>query len=188
MADLADIFKDKPAPKARLKGKKQKKAESPAAPEPAPTTTADIAACLDEDEGNGPDALEQQAHAAAAAYDVAAAKRQSYESERCKLTEEVDRQLRGLREDWEAARKRSGEATEALKEAMDKAGISKIPMRDRKPIKLKTTAGKKKPITKTWLTGKYGKQKAESIWADAPNYPPKKEVVIPPRYEDEPSD
>ena len=76
---------------------------------------------------------------------------------------------------------------------MKKEKITKIPMSDRPDIKVKTTPGKKKPITLTWLKDPegivvktYGEAAPKTIWDGAPRTDPKTTVEVPDRYEDEP--
>jgi hypothetical protein len=147
-----------------------------------PESSAEIAASLGDDE------LEAQARLAASAFDATETRKRIYEAKRDRLLEEVDQQLIEEKAEWDSARGVSEAAIKVLYSAMDKAGITKIPMPDRKPIKLKEIVGRKKPITRKWLTETYGGQRANEIWSKVPNYPNKKEVVIPPRFEDEPSD
>jgi hypothetical protein len=169
MADLADIFEMGDVEDVRPKQQRK--------------VSARIAESLSEDE----DDLESRARAAALIFDDADHKRRAFEVRRAQLMAKVEEELEPLRAEWETARDGLNEACKILLEEMEEAGIGKIPMADRKPIILKTTAGRKRPITRKWLTEAYGKQRANEIWGKAPNYPDKKEIVIPPRFDDEPS-
>ena len=133
-------------------------------------------------------AMDAQVLSAVKAFDAALSRRQSYDIERDRLMAEVEKKLSQAKDNWEEARVVSDAATAALKVTMEELGISKIPMKDRKAIALKITTGRKKAITKKWLTQEFGEQRAGDIWGKVPKTPDKTSVVIPPRYEDEPSD
>lgn len=153
-----------------------------------PKRLREVSAKIAESLGEDDDDLESKARAAALIFDDADHKRRAFEIRRDQLIAQVEEELAPLKNEWEVARETLDAATKALLEDMEEADISKIPMPDRKPILLKITAGRKRPITKKWLTEAYGKQRANAIWRKAPNYPDKKEIVISPRFDDEPSD
>lgn len=137
---------------------------------------------------DGPRTIEEQARDAAAAFDDTMDKETRYKLEYDRRMAEVESQLAGLKRDYDAARAASEAAAEDLLKAMDAAGITSIPMADRKSIEIKVTAGRKKNITKKWLTDEFGSQQANSIWDKVPTGPDKRDLVIPPRFQDEPND
>ena len=132
--------------------------------------------------------LESQARAAAVAYDATLAKEAQYKIERDYLMAEVEKQLADLKRGYDEAREVSNATRDALFKAMDEAGVNRVEMADRKDIEIKVTPGGKKGITKKWLTEEFGKQQANSIWGKVPKKPDSRNLVIPPRFEDEPTD
>ena len=131
--------------------------------------------------------LGEQAAAAAAAYDETRAHKAQYEHQRNELLEEIDRKLDGLKTAWQDARERSNGLLADLKTAMEDSDTLSISMSDRKSVHIKTIAGRKKTISLKWMKETLGIQHANDIWRKVGKTPDKKELIIPPRFEDEPS-
>lgn len=140
------------------------------------------------DDADGNDDLSRSAQAVAEAFDESEQKKRIYEMHRDRLMEAVELELETFKTDWKKSKEISDALCLELIEKMESADIDKIPMADRKPIRLKITVGRKRQITKKWLIESYGKQKADSIWEKVPNYPDKKEIIVPTRFDDEPND
>jgi len=132
--------------------------------------------------------LTEQAVATAKAYDMAAHAAAAYNMHKQELLLEVENKLAEERKVLDIARHNSEIARIALQNAMDEAGITKIPLPDRDPIEIKTRKGTKKSITKTWLKSELGKQTADIIWAKVPTYEDKRDLVISSPFNDQPSD
>ena len=161
-------------------------------PEPE-LSAADLAAAIGETFATAipkdvvlPDHLVQQASAAARAHDSAVAVKVAYDNELDRLQKEVSAKLGALQEQHTRAQEILRETIEGLETAMDAEQVSRIPMEDRPDIVLKTTPGRKKQVTKTWLIDTYGSEEAKKIWDAVPKHPDKRKVVVPDRYQDEP--
>lgn len=150
----------------------------------------DILSALESKAATGVTPLEDLALSAAGTYDTYRAKRALLKAEEARLKAQMDSQLAALRDEVKAAWKDVETVSASLKEEMETSGITEVPLHDRDPIYLKTTKGAKKSITKTWLCSKagIGKQAGEALWARVPRKDDKTEVVIPDRYDDQPSD
>lgn len=142
-------------------------------------------------EDESPDAgaisdLEECALSIASLYD-------NYQEKLARLKMEERRlkaELVPLKAEVDAAYEALKGASSTMKESMQTASLNEIPMHDRPPIHIKTERGSKKSITKTWLCSKdgVGKQAGESLWARVPRNPDKVKLVIPDKYDDQPSD
>jgi len=162
--DITDIFDDEPT----------KKPEAPK-PEAPSLDVGNIAK------------LRDTAKAVARLYDVAAQKENSYGLERTKRLDAMDKELAHLKAEADAAADELSKAATLLQESMEADGVNTITMPDRTPIKLKTSPGRRKPLSKKLLTEVYGKAKAEDVWAETEKKgPDKKTLVIPAPFEDEP--
>lgn len=163
MADLSDIFDDDP--------------------EPTTTTVAPVGTAPGVDQD-----IAAKAQAAVVAYTNAQVARARYKSERETLERQIDLQTEALRKAAGDAELAYAEAREVLLASMDAKDVKEIPMLDRDPIMIKTTPGRRKPITKKWLTSEFGDQQAKTIWGKVPKTPETRTLVIPNSYEDEPGD
>jgi len=134
------------------------------------------------------DELTGQAQATAEAYDETREIERRYKAERQSLMEEVDNKLSALKEELDQAKFNSDAMIKALLETMEKSDTPSISLPDRKAVHIKTIAGRRKTISLKWLSSTLGKQKANEIWGKVEKAPDKKELVIPPRFDDEPSD
>jgi len=161
MADITDIF-DAPSEK------------------PTGSTSTEIAHQLADEDVPKVSPLVEQANELAHTADQARAAQAAYKIAKQEALAKIEAQLAGLKE---AAKEQQAVLDAAAKEmqaAMEEAGVSEIPLYDRKPLRLKTTPGKKKGITLTWLKKHLGDvEKATSIWEAQPKSDPTTEVVIP---------
>jgi hypothetical protein len=177
--DLLDIFDDG-APKA---AKAEDVAASPKVAKrdnpPPPGVSREVA-------GELPDHLVTGAQAAASAHDDAAAADAIFRVAEERLRKQLALDLAELKARRLEALETLSESLDGLLSNMDKANVSRIPMTDRPDIVVKTTAGKRKSITKKWLVETYGNEEAKKIWDAVPTGEPKREVIIPDRYDDEP--
>jgi hypothetical protein len=167
-----------------------------------PITTADVAKALD---SGLSDDLARKAQAAAQAHDALAAAQAALDEEKDVIQKEMAPRLAPLIGAVAAARTARTETLTALGEAMEADKITTIPMTDRPDIKVKVSKGRKKSISKKWLTDaegppiktfdqvlagdsgfKTGREVAEEIWKVVPTGKDTQEVVVPDRYEDEP--
>jgi hypothetical protein len=130
--------------------------------------------------------LDEQALAAASAYDAADAANVAFKNEAARIQSEADLRLKSLADKRDETKKILDETLTGLMAAMDKDGITKIPMKDRPDIFIKVFPGRKKPITKKWLIETYGDEQAKKVWDAVPKLPEKRGVIVPARYEDEP--
>lgn len=135
-----------------------------------------------------PDKIATVAQEAAQAADGEVSAALRYKTAKARLQAEMDTQLAPLKEELTSAREAAKKARETLLDTMDTAGITKVPMPDRKPIQIKTKLGAKKSITKTWLKSTLGEEKAEALWDQVPRQPDSQIVNIPRPFDDQPND
>lgn len=112
----------------------------------------------------------------------------NYKAQREILLREVEQQLSDLKRDMDGISEQYGAAKDELMSDMDSAGVSKIPVEGRDPVRIKTTAGRKRSITRKWLVEEFGEASGKNIWSKVPNGPGSRDLVIPPPYDDQPSD
>ncbi len=135
-----------------------------------------------------PNPLSGLADEAAVTFDREVSAALKLKTQRTTLMDSVDQQLAPLKEELAKAREASKAAGKELQAAMDAAGVTKVPMPDRKPIQIKTKMGAKKSITKTWLTSTLGDEQAESLWGQVPRHPDSRVIEVPKPYDDQPND
>lgn len=140
------------------------------------------------------DDLRDAARSAADAADAESAAKAALDLRRGELQAKMDVELTWLKEAHKAAATTLHEAEGRLKTLMEVEKISRIPMDDRPDIRLKVVPGTKRDITKTWLSEPegvvvktYGPDAPKVIWDAVPRSDPRTDVIIPARYEDEPS-
>lgn len=140
-----------------------------------------------------PDEVRQAAQNAAQAADDVAEAKAALDYEKGIQRAKLDKLLDPLEKSLKAARDACTEASSHLMKVMKAEKITKIPMDDRPEISIKVTPGRKGSITLKWLSDpegvvvkKYGPLAPKTIWDAVPRTQPKADVVIPPRYEDEP--
>ena len=133
-----------------------------------------------------PSPVAQAAEKAAEAHDAAVAAHATYKAEADRLAAEVKNKLAALAELRDTTADALKESLATLLTTMDENDVTKIPMQDRPDIVVKVTPGRRKSITKKWLVETYGNEEAKKIWDAVPTSDPKREVVVPNRYEDEP--
>ena len=150
---------------------------------PKKITSEDVVASL----RGIPSPIQEQAKAAAKAFDRLLAAKTLYDAAQERLQVEMSTRLRNERVALEAAQSEFEALKELLKAEMEHQGVTEIPLEDRRPVVIKLTPGKKRSITLTWLTDTLGKKPAQEIWEKVPCYDGKTEVVIPPPYKDEPT-
>ena len=180
--DLMDIFDDVAAKKPEAE-----KVEPKAEDANLETSVADRAAV------------------AAEAHDSYIAAKAAYDDKSDELRATAEGSLATLYKALRLAGEAEKEAVTALDRAMEKAGITNIPMTDRPDVKVKITKGGKSGITRKWLMDPEGvaiktldtamkgeepkttaTEVAKKIWDSQPKSADKKKVIIPDRYEDEP--
>ena len=220
--DLDDLFDlgDDLQNKVKLKADAPRHVHIDLALSPAEPSSAQIADTLDIEPGDCPYGGSEESEAqdgdldvdiatraklAAQAHDAFAASKAAYDVAKARIQLEVDAKLADLRENMSSAREAEAETLEALRTAMEKGGITTIPMTDRPDIKLKVRKGTKKGITRGWLvdpenvavkayeealagtpTIKTGKEFAGKVWDAQPKSEDSHTVTIPDVYEDEP--
>jgi len=226
--DLDDLFDvDDTRPKVKIKGTEPRHVHIDLAVGPEPTS-ARIVEALDTDPGDCPYGssdepepelepepepldgdldvdIATRARAAAQAHDAYAEAKSTYNDERSRLQKKMDEELLKLRLAMTSAGEAEAEALKALEIAMEKDGITTIPMTDRPDIKTKVSKGSKKGITRNWLvdpeniavkaydealagepTIMSGKDFAGKLWDAQPKSEGNKTIIIPDAYEDEP--
>ena len=135
-----------------------------------------------------PQTVADAAYAAANAYDAMTSAEGRYKLRREALLKQVEDQLAGLKETTEAASVVYSNACNELQQAMEAAGVTKVPMPDRNPIEIKIKKGGKKSITLKWLKKILGIDDAQDLWGKVPTHPDKRELVISGPFDDQPSD
>lgn len=132
--------------------------------------------------------LKQKALTAAEAYDKLKAKRFYYEQLKLELLEKLELELGDRKSELVLAQNEYEALALELRDIMGNSGVAEITLDDRAPIYCKKVAGRKKPITKKWLTEELGKEAGKELWNKAPNHPDEIQIVIPDRYNDQPTD
>ena len=132
--------------------------------------------------------LAGKASSVAEAADRAAEASLRYKARREELLRGIESQLAPLKSSLDQTSKSYDTAKQELMDQMNAAGLTKLPMLGRDPIRIRTSKGRKKSITKKWLTSEFGTQTGDSIWDRVPTGPDSRDLVVPSPYDDQPSD
>ena len=133
---------------------------------------------------------ETSANNVARLYDDWKAKSFVFNAERKKRIAEIEDEIYHLQASAEEAKEGYLAARDTLEELMGEGNISEIPMSDRDPIYIKVVRGTKKSVSKKWLCSEegLGKQGGAALWGRVPKHADYKKLVIPDRFDDQPSD
>lgn len=108
---------------------------------------------------------------------------QALENERAILMADVTAKLAREQANVDHLREVFGRVKQDLLDGMVKDKIDVIPLDGRGPVRVKTTPGAKKNVTKGFLDEQLGVEKTKELWKKLGHYPDKTDVIIPVRNE-----